>query len=358
MEIANSRESRLLVCLLHIILWSFSKLYHGVIGWNSIRRKRGLACPVVSVGNIVLGGTGKTPAVEMLARMFTTMGCRAAILSRGYGRKAGKDTIGVGVVSDGERVLLGSEEGGDEPRLLAGNLPGVAVLVGKNRLFTGNYAIKNFGVDIIILDDGFQYLTLRRELDIVIIDSSCPFGNGYLCPRGTLREPKSSLKRAHLLVLTHMDEAVDLKNLREELLRITTAPVIESVHSPVSLQNIVTGRSFEMESLRGRNIFAFSSIGNHRSFERTLAVLGANVLDTFRFLDHHRYTFHEIERILNLAHDAGVKTIVTTQKDAVRLEKIISTHLDMSQINLLALIIELKITKGMEVLENMVISIL
>ena len=353
MEVASSRESRFLICLLHIILWSFSKLYHGVIGWNSMRRKRGLACPVISVGNIVLGGTGKTPAVEMLARMLTTMGCRVVILSRGYGRKAGKDTIDIGVVSDGKRILLGSEEGGDEPQLLAGNLPGVAVLVGKNRLLTGNHAIKNLGADVLILDDGFQYLTLKRELDVVVIDSSCPFGNGYLCPRGTLREPKSSLKRAHLLLLTHVDEAVELESLKEELRQFTNAPVVESVHSPVSLQNIVSGKFFGVESLRGRNIFALSSIGNHRSFERTLAGLGANVMDTFRFSDHHRYTSREIERILNLAHDTGVKTIVTTQKDAVRLEGIISTHSDMSQINLLALIVELKIIKGREVLEDM-----
>ncbi len=301
---------------------------------------------MISVGNIVLGGTGKTPAVEMLAKILTTRGCRVAILSRGYRRKPTKRTASFGVVSDGKTILLGSEEGGDEPQLLAKNLPGVAVLVGKNRFLTGNLAINKYGCDAIILDDGYQYLALKRDLNIAVINAICPFGNGHLLPRGTLREPKNKLKRANLFLLTHTDESNNLENLKQELRAINpTAPIIESIHSPVRLQDIATGKHLELNFLTGKDIFALSSIGNPQSFEKTLKELGANVRDSFRFLDHHRYSLREIDKIRRLAQQKGVETIITTQKDAMRLEGICDG-------NILALIIELKIIRGKEILKR------
>jgi tetraacyldisaccharide 4'-kinase len=288
--------------LFHIPLWALSKIYLSIITVRHFtKRKKGLHRPVISVGNIVLGGTGKTPAVEMLARILTTRECRVAILSRGYRRKPTRDTASFGIVSDGKTILLGSEEGGDEPQLLAKNLPGVAVLVGKNRFLTGNLAINKYGCDAIILDDGYQYSALKRDLNIAVVNANCPFGNGYLIPRGALREPKNSLKRANLFLLTHIDESNNLESLKQELKSINpTTPIIESVHSPVRLQDITTEKHLELNFLAGKDIFALSSIGNPQSFEKTLKNLGANVQDSFRFLDHHRYSPGEIDKIRRL----------------------------------------------------------
>jgi tetraacyldisaccharide 4'-kinase len=266
---------------------------------------------------------------------------------------------GLGIVSDGERVLLGEEEGGDEPLVLAGNLPGVAVLVGKDRFRTGSYAINNLGASAVILDDGYQHIALRRDFDIVTLDSSCPFGNGHLLPRGTLREPVGGLRRADLFLLTRVDTAAStgscVEDLRRKLRSVNpAAPVLESVHLPVCLENVVTGERLELEFLTGRNVFAVSSIGNPQSFEKTLRNLGARLVDEFRFADHHRYTFDEIAKIRRMAQERGVRTWLTTQKDAVRLKPFRNSFVTGGAIDVLALVIELKIVRGEEILEDMV----
>lgn len=359
LHVVNTGEKRFLVCFLRPLLWFLSILYLGVITCNSAKRKRELSCPVISVGNLVLGGTGKTPAVEMLARMIKAMGYKVAILSRGYGRKPTRATASLGIVSDGERVLLREEEGGDEPLVLAGNLPGVAVLVGKDRFRTGSYAINNFGTSAVILDDGYQHIALRRDIDIVTLDSSCPFGNGHLLPRGTLREPVEGLRRADLFLLTRVDTAAPMdsgiEDIRRKLRSINpAAPILESVHSPVCLENITTGERLELEFLTGRNVFAVSSIGNPQSFEKTLRNLGARVVDEFRFADHHRYTSDEIARIQRMAQERGVRTWLTTQKDAVRLKPFRNSFVTGEAVDVLALVIELKIVRGEEILEEMI----
>ena len=358
--VANTREKRFFVYSLRLLLWLLSLLYLGIITCNSAKKKRELSCPVISVGNLVLGGTGKTPAVEMLARMIKAMGRRVAILSRGYGRKPTRATVNFGIVSDGERVLLGAEEGGDEPLVLAGNLPGVSVLVGKDRFRTGSYAINNLGASAIILDDGYQHTSLKRDIDIVTVDSSCSFGNGHLFPRGTLREPVEGLRRADLFLLTRVDMGSGLENLRRKLRSINpAAPILESVHSPVCLENIITGERLKLEFLTGRNVFAVSSIGRPQSFEKTLSNLGARVVDEFRFADHHPYTSGEIARIRRMAQERGVRTWLTTRKDAVRLEPFRNLFLtDKGEaVDVLSLVIELKIVRGREILEDMVKSL-
>lgn len=356
LELVNTREKGFIPYLLR----SLSQIYLGVITIRNLRRrKRELKRPVISVGNIVLGGTGKTPAVEMIAHILKTWGCRVAILSRGYGRKPTKSSVSFGVVSDGKQILLGTEEGGDEPQLLSKNLPGVAVVVGKDRFQTGSFAIDKYRCDAIILDDGYQYSALGRDLDIVVINANCPFGNGYLLPRGSLREPKNNLKRANLFLLTHVDESTGLPDLKQELESINpNAPIIESIHSPMHLQEIATEKHLELRFLAGRDIFALSSIGHPQSFEKTLKNLGANVRDSFRFPDHHRYSLREIDRIRRLAQEKGVETIVTTQKDAVRLERFRNSFLTGYDRNILALIIELKIIHGREILERLLKAVL
>ncbi len=360
--VVSTREKRFLVYFFRPLLWFLSMLYLGVITCNSAKKERELSCPVISVGNLVLGGTGKTPAVEMLARMIKAMGYKAAILSRGYGGKPARAVAGLSIVSDGERVLLGAEEGGDEPRVLADNLPGAVVLVGKDRFRTGSYAINNLGASAVILDDGYQHTALKRDLDIVTLDSSCPFGNGHLFPRGTLREPVEGLKRADLFLLTRVDMAASMgssvEDLRRKLRSVNpAAPVLESVHLPVYLENVITGERLELEFLTGRNVFAVSSIGNPQSFEKTLRNLGARLVDEFRFADHHRYTPGEIARIRCMAQEKGVRIWLTTQKDVVRLEPFRNSFVTGEAVDVLALVIELKIVRGKKILEDMVKSL-
>lgn len=364
-DVVNTKERRFSICSLHILLWILSRFYLGIVAWNSLKRKRDLPSCVISVGNIVLGGTGKTPAVELLARMLKTMGRKVAILSRGYGRRPTKTTDSLGVVSDGKKVLLGAEEGGDEPQLLARNLPGVAVLVGRDRFLVGSYAINNLGTDTLILDDGYQYSVLGRDLDIVTIDTGRPFGNGHVVPRGTLREPRDGLSRADIFLLTRVEPGLSLRALKSELRSINPeAPIIESVHSPICLENIVTAERIELSFLDGRSILALSSIGHPQSFEKTLEGLGAVVKDTLRFADHHRYSSNEVGRILQLAQKETVDAIVTTQKDSMRLEPfrdlVLRSCEGMSggSINVLALIIELKIIRGREILDRKLRTVL
>lgn len=353
-KVVYSREKCFTVYFSRLFLGILSRVYPYILRWNLIRKPEKLPLPVISIGNIVTGGTGKTPAVETAARMVKSMGYRAAILSRGYGRKPAKKTAVPGVVSDGKRILLGVSEGGDEPQLLARNLPDVPVLVGKNRFITGSYAIKNFGVDVIILDDGFQHLQLKRDLDIAVIDSICPFGSGRLLPAGTLREPVNSLGRADILLLTHTDAGRGLENLKKKLRSINSrAPVLESIHSPVYLRNIATGEHEELRFLKGKKVFALSSIANPEYFENMVSSLGASAAESFRFPDHHRYSQAEIKRIKRIAGEKGIESIITTQKDAMRLEGMCDSDIDF-----LALFVELKITRGKEILEEKLRSIL
>lgn len=347
MHAGNGEKKRLSSCLLYCFLYLLSKLYFSIIIWNPLRKKKKLSCPVISVGNIVLGGTGKTPFVEMLAHMLKDRGRKPAVLSRGYGRKPTKTTAAFGVVSDGKKILIGQEESGDEPHLLAKNLPGVVVIVGKNRFLTGNIAIRKYGCDMVILDDGYQYWSLYRNPDIVLINARCPFGNGHLMPRGSLREPKSSLKRASLFLLTHTDESPDIQALRKELKSINPdTPIIEGTHSAMHLENIATGKTFGLTFLAGKDVFALSSIGCPESFEKQLKGLGANIKASLHFPDHHRYSSTDLNKVLLLSQKEETEMIVTTQKDAMRLEKI------SGKTDIFVLVIEFKIIRGKVTLEK------
>ncbi len=283
--------------------------------------------PIISVGNITVGGTGKTPFVEMLAEQLSRKGRKVAVLSRGYKSsrriRARADALvensSVRIVSTGEEVLLDSASAGDEPYLLAENLTGVPVLVGKNRFNGGRYAISTLGADTLILDDGFQYLPLHRHLDLVLIDSTDPFGNGHLLPRGILREPLRSLRRADCFVLTKTT-GVPLQPIKDRLREVNPdAKIIETIHQPLYLEEVVSGRRVPPESVGGKDVCVLSAIARPESFESALERLGARVKKSIRFLDHHRFSPREIEGILERALADNVFAVVTTQKDAVRL---------------------------------------
>ncbi|MEM9026447.1 MAG: tetraacyldisaccharide 4'-kinase, partial [Verrucomicrobiota bacterium] len=226
------------------------------------------------------------------------------------------------IVSDGKTVFLDSETAGDEPFMLARNLlqHGVLVLVDKNRVKAGAYAISEFGADTLILDDGFQYLPLKGRLNLLLIDKNNPFGNGYTIPRGILREPISHIKRASYVFITKSDGKPDTE-LRAEIDRHNPGvDIIECAHAPRYLQALDGDEQHTLDFLQNQRIAAFSGIATPESFEAFLRRYGAELRFVKRFLDHHRFTDGEIERVFEEALKAGASCVVTTEKDAVRLD--------------------------------------
>ena len=323
--------------LLRMFLFTLSLVFQQVVQlrlWlyrKRFLRNHPLGCMVISVGNLTVGGTGKTPVVESLARALQQEGRRVAILSRGYksrrppllkrwhARLTGQSDRSVPrVVSNGQHVLMGSREAGDEPYMLAQNLPGVFVVVDKDRVKAGRYAVEQFGADTLILDDGLQYLHLQHRLDLVLIDRQAPFGNEYLLPRGTLREPPRNLRRATHIFITKSDGS-DNAELTARIRRYNrTAEIIECTHRPKHLQEVFTREHRPLEALQGAMVGAFSAIAAPESFEAALTSLGASVELSRRFTDHHRFREQEIRAFATRCQRRGVDMILTTEKDAVR----------------------------------------
>ena len=300
-----------------------------------ILRDKTLGVQVIAIGNLTVGGTGKTPVVEKCARELRDAGRNVAILSRGYRSRPAplhqkflnkillrEDQTPPRVVSDGKSLLLDSETAGDEPYMLASNLKDVVVLVDKDRVKSGRYAIEKFGCDTLLLDDGFQYWHLRgRRHDVVLIDRQQPFGNEHLLPRGTLREPPSHLARAHTIFITKSDG--NTAALRERIAKLnTTAAVIECVHQPMYFEDVFTGERKGLDLLAGKKVASLSGIAQPESFENSLVKLGGELVYSKRFADHHRFSQQEILNAINRAKKRQADFIITTQKDAVRFPKI------------------------------------
>jgi tetraacyldisaccharide 4'-kinase len=323
------------------VLFGSSKLYqvgveiHRWLINVRIFRDKTLGVQVIAIGNLTFGGTGKTPVVEKFARELQNAGRKVAILSRGYRSKPSplhrkimdkillrEDHTPPRVVSDGKSLLLDSEMAGDEPYMLASNLKDVIVLVDKDRVKSGRYAIEKFGCDTLLLDDGFQYWKLRgRRHDVVLIDRQQPFGNEHLLPRGTLREPPSHLARAHTIFITKSDGKT--AQLRERIAGLnSTAAIIECVHHPLYLEDVFSGERKDLGFLAGKKTASLSGIAQPESFEQSLVRLGSELVYSKRFADHHRFTQQEILNVINRAKKRQADTIITTQKDAVRFPKI------------------------------------
>ncbi|MDO8585838.1 MAG: tetraacyldisaccharide 4'-kinase [Armatimonadota bacterium] len=283
-----------------------------------IRKRRRLPRPVISIGNMTFGGTGKTPAVRTIAAGLQARGLRPVILSRGHGgRRHGSPTI----VSDGAKRRLSAAESGDEPAMLADLLPGVPVVVGKNRWRSGQLAIREFDPDVILLDDALQYWQLHRDVDVVLINAVEPFGYGRLMPRGALREPLAGLKRADVVVITNSDRATSdgLAGIKRRIAGIAPdSLIVEAVHKPVGLR-FVSGETVGIDWLRGRQVCSACSIGAPGLFANSLAAMGAEVVLEFNFPDHHLWSGDEIETIAVRAAEVGAEAILTTEKDAVKL---------------------------------------
>ncbi len=304
------------------LLYVLSLLYRLIIGLRQIFYTCGLfkskkvGCTVISVGNITLGGTGKTPMVIALADLLFRKQRKPAVISRGYGRKDGSEAL---VVSDGRSVLADSEAGGDEPVLIGVRLPGVPVVVGKNRSAASRYALDRFDVDVVVLDDGFQHRKLKRDLDIVLVDASYPFGNGKLFPAGILREPVESLGRAGAVILTRADSPEAVIRLRERINHLTSARIFTSKQRSLDLIDRHTGDVKPLSTLEGARVLAFSGIARPQSFTALLRSLGADVVAERAYPDHHAYCLADLQDILQRARDERAGMIVTTEKDAVRL---------------------------------------
>src|SRR2546421_1104152 len=324
-------------------------------------RERTLGCLVISIGNLTVGGTGKTPIVEKFARALQSGGRRVAILSRGYksvprrrtwlSRLRGDPDL-PRVVSDGKSLLLDSVTAGDEPYMLANNLKDVIVLVDKDRVKSGRFAIDKWKVDTLVLDDGLQYLHLKHRLDMVLVDRQAPFGNEFLLPRGTLREPPRNLRRASYIFITKNTGESNEQLIRRVRRYNRTAEIIECAHKPLHLQNVVTGEIASLEKLRGTYIGSICAIAAPESFEDGLRKLGARIEIAKRYIDHHRYTEGELQSFINRCIRRDLEMVVTTEKDAVRFPLLAKT-----EVPIFFLRVEIEILSGHETWEHCVARI-
>jgi tetraacyldisaccharide 4'-kinase len=324
-------------------LWAISLPYGGIIrlrnrlydrGWKKVERA---PVPVVSVGNLTLGGTGKTPCVEYVARCYRRQELRVAILSRGYGSSQGRN---------------------DEALVLEENLPDVPHLQGADRAALAVTAVEELESEVLVLDDGFQHRRLARDLDLVLIDATEPWGYGHLFPRGLLREPPKSLRRlgaAGVVILTRCDQVSEgqRQHLRQTLARIVPeVPVAESRHRPLELVNARQATA-PLEILGQRPLAAFCGIGNPEAFRRTLTDLGAAVAALRTFPDHHAYTRTDVEDLRTWARQQATDcVVVTTQKDLVKLRLA-----QLGERELWAVRIHLHIDAGQEALDRKLLSI-
>ncbi|MFQ5451591.1 MAG: tetraacyldisaccharide 4'-kinase [Nitrospinaceae bacterium] len=308
----------------HVPAYLGLRLLSGLYGWGLCLHRRAFRCGVfparkldrrvISVGNLTLGGTGKTPIVMMIAETLRGNGFKPAILSRGYG---GRSRKAVNVVHDGQKILLSAEWAGDEPVMMAEKLRNVPVLTGSDRYRTGRYAIDRLGADTLILDDGFQHLALSRDLDILLFDHRQPLGNGRLFPAGELREPPGETQRADLICMTRCHGLSNGPAMDAGILG--KIPVIRTALRLDSVIRLDNGEVLDTGILKGRAVAAFCGIARPEDFRRTLEGAKARVVYFFPFPDHHSYSSADLKFVEDHAIKAGAEYILIPEKDAVKL---------------------------------------
>jgi len=315
------RHEGILTKLLLLPLWLVSLVFGWMVSlrvrrWRAGGRARRVQAEVVSIGNLTVGGAGKTPVAIHITRFLREAGVRTAVLSRGYGRTSD----GLVEVADSERVLTDAARGGDEPLLLARSCPGVPVVVARDRASAAEHAVARFGAQVVVLDDGFQHLRLHRGLDVVVLDATAPYGNGYLLPRGPLREGREALRRAGLVWISKADQASaqDVDVLRAEALALTGREPVVAAYRVVDVLD-GGGGSLGPTALQGCRVLLVAGLARPGSFRRTLESCGATVVAEMVFPDHHRFTEQEITNILSRTRAAGADALALTEKDAVRL---------------------------------------
>ena len=312
-------------CGIYSVLYLAAKLYELAVRTRLALYDAGflktyrLKAPVISVGNLTVGGTGKTPCVAFLANFLQREGHKVAILSRGY-KRSSKGRI---EVANGEGILCGPQAAGDEPYLLAGSCPGVHVVVDSDRYAAGKWLAERpapAAVTVFILDDGYQHLRLARDLNLLLIDALEPLAG--LLPAGRLREPLSGLRRADAVIVTRSDRKFDRAALERIIFEYAQIPIFYAHHELTKMRRLDGGETIEAASLAGRKVAAFSGIARPERFISDLATLGMAVVERCDFADHHRYQPDELQRILRLAREAHVDAVVTTEKDAANLTQL------------------------------------
>jgi tetraacyldisaccharide 4'-kinase len=308
----------------------FGSLYGWIIDLRNWIYDRGwlgsydLSARTISIGNITTGGTGKTPLVALVAELLADSGEKVCILTRGYGRENASARV---LVSNGESVLVDAKTGGDEPVELAHKLLGKAIVIADpDRVAAAKWAKENFGVTAFVLDDGFQHRRAKRDLDIVCVDATDPFGNRLALPAGRLREPLSNLKRADAIILTRANLAKDIDDLRSEISNLRSE--ISDLKFPIFMAKNRIARFVRLQDFHGRpanpinevgRAFAFCGLGNPQNFFDQLIQESVKVAGTKAFTDHHKYDGKDVETIESAARKIGADCLVTTAKDAVKL---------------------------------------
>ena len=291
-------------------------------------RTNRLPAYVISIGNITTGGTGKTPFVAMLAKWVETHGFRVAILSRGYKGKRSNDSL---VVSDGKTVLTSVNDAGDEPVLLAKKLSSVPVLISKKRYKIGSLALKLFHSKVLLLDDGYQHISLHRDVNILLIDDKRRFGNRSLLPLGPLREPIEEIKRADIIIITKCTDTYsgdDLVNYFQKNFPVKS--IFRSGHFPDQVIFPLAGKTYPPGILTGKNVVAFAGIANPDDFLEMVKSCGASVIHFKAFSDHHYFSNDEIEELVSWKKQSNVDFLLTTEKDWIRIDGKIDADLDIA----------------------------
>jgi len=317
-------------------------------GWFAQRR---LPIPVLSVGNLTLGGTGKTPVVIALTEWLLAQGKRVAVLSRGYRRSSTDPRL---LVSDGERLLVGPNEAGDEPFLIAQRCPKALVAVGADRYQLGDWVLHRFPVDCLVLDDGFQHLGLYRDVNLLLVDATDGEGLAALVPAGRLREPLQAAARATAIVVTRADAPAQVADIGHRLKgAIGTMPdPIQVVFRPECLLSVKTGALQPLSWSKGKTALLCSGVGHAGSFHSLVEQIGLKVLDEIVYADHHTYTSQDVERVRARASELQAELIVTTEKDACKLAALLQ-HAD----NWWAVRLMIQVTAGEERLKRLVVGV-
>jgi len=311
--------------LLSIIYGSTMKI-RAILYNISLLKAKKLPCIVISIGNITSGGTGKTPMTIYIAKLLKRIGYKVAVISRGY--KGLTEKTG-GIVSDGKTIFMKANESGDEPFMIANRLKNIPVIVGKNRFNAGMTALNIFNIDVIVLDDAYQHLKLKRDINLVLLDKNDPFGNNYILPRGSLREPISSLMRSDTIILTRSDSKSDMEkasSLSKFQKNIYGKPIFKAIHTPIIYKiikdkNIISDKisTQNFDLLRGQKVFAFSGIARNIDFINAVEGLNCKLEGFKEFPNHHPYSNNDLNNIFQLLDKLKVNFVLTTEKDYAKL---------------------------------------
>lgn len=287
--------------------------------------RHALPCRVISIGNVTVGGTGKTPVTIFVASRLIEHGYRVGILSRGYRRSGSQD---MALVSDGRRTLLGPDEGGDEPYLIARRCPQAVVAVGADRARLGGWVLNRIPLDVLVLDDGFQHLSLDRDVNLLLLDASAPESMDQLLPAGRLREPLTAASRASAIVVTRAETPHSSAALLSRLARarVPARPTIQLRFFHEALTDLQGGTTTAIDGIRGARVVTGCGIANPRAFRRDVDRLHVTVVDEVAWPDHHRYSLRDAERLMDAIRRAHADYVLTTEKDAVKLAQLASGH--------------------------------